>query len=126
MAQFREKPTVVDAVFWHGEPDAAIERWLGADFNSWIPSRRGLEFYAVDRQTGCRRSLIIAANEWIVRDAHGELFWFTKAEFAQRYEPADDAAALAWMTCYGVSTTCSECAEESHAGHSPRVGAPSS
>jgi hypothetical protein len=51
-----------------GEPDADLERWLGDQFESWIPSRREL----VLRARGGVEAVVLAGQQ-IAKDDDGEV-----------------------------------------------------
>jgi hypothetical protein len=81
MPRFRPRPVVVEAWQFQGEPTEALERWLGAAFETWLPSKRQLAF-----QTGAGEQ-IASAGDWIVQGVGGTLSVCASAHFAAADQP---------------------------------------
>lgn len=55
----------IEGVQFDGEMSSEVELWLGEAFNSWLPSRRGLEVKTSEGLTTVRE------GDFVVRDAEG-------------------------------------------------------
>jgi hypothetical protein len=83
MPKFRKKPVVIEARRFTGEPDADLERWIGDQFESWVPSKRQL---VIRTREG---DMFGSAGDWIIQGVAGEFYACKPDIFAETYEPVE-------------------------------------
>ena len=66
MAKVQKRPAVIGALLFDGTPSIAIERFLGDDFETWIPSKGQLAIRTLEGEH------IASAGDWIIRGVKDE------------------------------------------------------
>ena len=84
MPKFRKKSVVIEAHLFTGKPDRELEAWMGAAFETWLPSTRKLAVHTLEGEH------IISAGDYVIQGVAGEFYGCKPDIFEQTYEPVED------------------------------------